>query len=206
MDFSLRKVGRTVWAGVAMALVLTVILGIIYPLAVTGIAQLTMPAEANGSLVTDQAGQVLGSALIGQSFLDADGNPLPQYFQSRPSYAGAGYDAASSGGSNLGPENAELIRAIAERKAQIAQFNGVSVEAVPPDAVTASASGLDPDISPQYAEIQIDRVAKARGMSADAVRALVERYTSGPALGYIGEPCVNVVLLNLALDEADEAG
>ena len=191
--------GRTVWTGVRLLLLLTVVLGIAYPFAMTGLAQLALPDQANGSLVHDADGTVVGSSLIGQSFSDADGNPLPQYFQPRPS--ASEYDALSSGGSNQGPESPDLVAATAQRRAQIAAFDHVPESAVPADAVTASGSGLDPDISPAYARIQVDRVAEARGMSADEVRALVDAHTQGRDLGYLGEPRVDVVQLNLALDE-----
>ncbi len=128
------------------------------------------------------------------------GNPLPQYFQPRPSAAGTGYDAGASSGSNYGPNNTDLIAAITKRKAQVAQFNGVSPDQVPPDAVTASGSGLDPDISPEYAQIQVDRVARARNLPVAQVQQLVAAQTREPALGYIGGPTVNVLELNLALD------
>jgi len=193
--------GRTLWTGLRIMLVFTLVLGVVYPLVITGIGQLFFPGQANGSLLKNAAGQVVGSKLIGQSFADADGNPLPQYFQPRPSAAGDGYDAANSSGTNQGPENPDLIAAIQERRAQIATFNGVTPEQVPPDALTASASGLDPDISPEYARLQIDRVARARNLPRDAVAALVEEYTSAPDLGYIGQTRVNVTALNLALDE-----
>ncbi len=143
----------------------------------------------------------MGSALIGQSFTDADGNPLPEWFQPRPSAAGDGYDAGASSGSNLGPENEDLIAAIEERKAQIAEFNGVAVAEIPADAVTASASGLDPHISPEYARLQVARVAEARGLPESEVRDLVESRIQARDLGYLGEPTVNVLQLNLALDE-----
>ena len=194
-------IGRSVWTGIRIMLIFTVLLGVAYPLLVTGIGQLVFPGQSNGSLVHNAGGQVVGSALIGQSFADADGNPLPRYFQPRPSAAGDGYDAGASSGSNLGPENADLIAAIADRKAQIAAFNNVPEAEVPADAVTASGSGLDPDISVAYANIQIARVANARGISTDQVSALVTANTQTPDLGYLGEPRVNVVTLNLALDE-----
>nr|WP_277344699.1 potassium-transporting ATPase subunit KdpC [Cellulomonas sp. IC4_254] len=186
--------------GVALRamLVLTVILGVGYPLLVTGLGRL-MPARADGSLVTDTAGTVVGSALIGQSFTDADGAPLPRYFQSRPSAAGDGYDAAASSGSNLGPENPDLIAAVEERRAAVADLEGVEPAAVPADAVTASGSGLDPQISPAYAELQVPRVAAERGLSEDEVRDLVAA-TTGPDLGFLGQAGVDVLELNLALD------
>jgi len=201
MNANLRSIGRTIWAAIRIMLVFTVVLGVAYPLLITGIGQAAFAWQANGSPIRNAGGQIVGSALIGQSFVDASGNPLPQYFQPRPSAAGDGYDGAASAGSNKGPEDADLIAAVAARRAQIAAFNGVSEADVPADAVTASGSGLDPDISVAYADIQIQRVATARGIPADQVRALVEANTDGPGLGYIGEPCVHVVQLNLALDE-----
>ncbi|PPI25238.1 MULTISPECIES: K(+)-transporting ATPase subunit C [unclassified Rathayibacter] len=184
--------------GVALRamIVLTVLLGAAYPLAVLGIGQLALPAQANGSLLR-QDGAVIGSSLIGQSFTDADGAPLPEWFQSRPS--AAGYDAAASTGSNLGPENADLVASVEERRAAIAAFEGVDPAAVPADALTASASGLDPAISPAYAQLQAPRVAAARGLDVGAVRALVDEHTAGRELGYLGEPTVDVLELNAAL-------
>lgn len=193
---TLRQAGVSIRA----MLVFTVVLGVGYTALITGIGQLAFPWQAGGSLVTDRAGEVVGSALIGQSFTDADGNPLPEYFQSRPSAAGDGYDAGASSGSNWGPENSDLIAAIEQRKASVAAFEGVAESEVPADAVTASASGLDPHISPAYAELQVARVAQARGLSEHEVSALVSQYTESRDLGYLGEPRVNVVVLNLALD------
>lgn len=195
-----RSTGRTVLVAVRSMILLTAVVGVAYTLALTGVGQLALPWQANGSPVTDGAGRVVGSALIGQSFSDAEGDPLPQYFQPRPSAAGKGYDGAASGGSNLGPSNPDLVSAIAARKAQIAAFDGVPESAVPADAVTASGSGLDPHISPEYAAIQVDRVAAARHLPVAQVRGLVERNTTGRDLGYLGEPTVNVLRLNVALD------
>jgi len=146
---------------------------------------------------------VVGSALIGQSFTDAGGEPLVAYFQPRPSAAGDGYDAGASSGSNLGPENPDLVAAIEERRAQVAALEGVEPADVPPDAVTASASGLDPHVSPAYAALQVPRVAAARGMSERDVADLVARHTGGRGLGFVGEPTVNVLRLNLALDDSE---
>lgn len=188
------------WTAIRLMLIFTVLLGVAYPLIVTGIGQAAFNAQANGSLVHAADGRVAGSALIGQRFAGDDGSPLPQYFQPRPSAAGEGYDAMASAGSNLGPESAELVRLIEERRAQAAAFNGVAASAVPVDAVTASGSGLDPGISPAYARIQTRRVAEARGLPVEKVEALVARFTSGRDLGYLGEPRVDVVELNLALD------
>ena len=194
-----RENGRSLWVATRLMLIFTVLLGVIYPLVITGVGQLAFHSQVNGSLLRNKDGQVVGSTLIGQQFADADGKPMPQYFQPRPS--AVDYNAGTSGGSNRGPEDPELIAKIAELKAQIAAFNGVPASDVPPDAVTASGSGLDPDISVAYARIQINRVAAARGLAVDVVTALVDRYTEAPDLGYIGEYRVNVVRLNLALDE-----
>ncbi|RFU20322.1 potassium-transporting ATPase subunit KdpC [Geodermatophilus marinus] len=194
--------GRQLGAAVRALLIATVVLGVAYPLLITGAAQLIAPGRADGSLV-EVDGQVAGSSLIGQAFTDADGAPLPQYFQPRPS--ASGYDGAASGGSNLGPNSAELADLIVQRRAEVAQFNGVDPADVPADAVTASASGLDPHISPEYAEIQIDRVAAARDLPASEMAALVAEYSSGRDAGFIGAPHVNVVELNLALDRLSRA-
>ena len=189
-------------------LVFTVVLGIGYTLCITAIGQLVLPWQANGSAVTTNDGQTVGSALIGQSFTDAEGRPLPEYFQSRPSAAGDGYDGGASSGSNYGPENTDLIAAIEQRKTAIAEVEGISAAEVPADAVTASGSGLDPHISPAYALLQVDRVAAARSLAASAVRDLVESKIQARDLGFIGEPRVNVVELNLALDvlQAESGG
>lgn len=195
-----RTTARTHWVALRAMLLFTLVLGIGYTAAVTGVGQLLVPAQANGSILSID-GEPVGSALIGQSFTDAAGGPLPEWFQPRPSAAGAGYDAGASSGSNLGPENRDLIAAIGERKAQIAQFNGVPIDDVPADAVTASASGLDPHISPAYARLQVERVAQARGLPAAEVAALVESRIQARDLGYLGEPTVNVLQLNLALAE-----
>jgi len=201
MKASLRRALTATWAATRLMIILTILLGIAYPLAMTGFAQVVFPSRANGSRIVNASGDVVGSSLIGQAFVDADGNPLPQYFQPRPS--AVDYDAGTSGGSNQGPENTDLIAAIQARRAEIAAFNGVDPSQVPVDALTASGSGLDPDISVAYARIQINRVATARGMTVDAVTALVEAYTRAPDLGYLGEWRVNVVKLNLALDDAN---
>ncbi|WP_163569318.1 potassium-transporting ATPase subunit KdpC [Fodinicola feengrottensis] len=188
-------------AALRALLVFTVLLGLAYPLLITGISQLVFPGAANGSQLTS-GDKVVGSSLIGQNFTDDKGNPLPRYFQSRPSAAGkTGYDPTSSGPSNLGPNNADLVKAIKQRRAELAAFNGVPESAVPADAVTASASGLDPDISPAYAAIQVARIAKTRGLSVAQVQQLVDDNTSGRNLGFIGDPHVNVLQLNLALDK-----
>lgn len=181
------------------ALLMTVMLmigtGIMYPLVMTGIVQIAFNGQANGSLMRNARGQVIGSSLIGQSFTK------PGYFHPRPSAAGKGYDATASGGSNLGPTNKTLIRSVVARAAVIRRENRLPPpHPLPADAVTASASGLDPDISPAYAAVQVPRVARARHMTTATLRALVRRYTSGRTFGLLGEPRVNVLELNLALD------
>jgi K+-transporting ATPase ATPase C chain len=196
-----RTTMRTHWVALRTLLILTAVLGLAYPLAMTVIGQVALPAQANGSLVRDADGEVVGSAVLGQAFTDAAGEPLPEWFQSRPSAAGAGYDGGASGGSNLGPENAALVAAIEERRARVAELDGVHENDVPADAVTASASGLDPHISPEYALLQVDRVAGARGLDEGDVRALVEGHIQAPDLGFLGSPTVNVLALNLALAE-----
>lgn len=196
---STRTTVRTAGVAVRAMLVLTLVLGVGYTLVVTGIGQLILPAQANGSPLADDK----GSALIGQSFTDADGDALPEYFQSRPSAAGDGYDGAASSGSNLGPENADLIAAIEERRATIAEREGVSPAEVPADAVTASGSGLDPHISVAYALLQVPRVAAARDLDEGTVRQLVESRIQGRDLGFLGEERINVAELNLALDERE---
>lgn len=196
MNSSTRRTWRTVGVAARSLLALTLLLGVVYPLVVTGLAQVLMAPQANGSALTGRDGRVVGSSLIGQSFSDASGAPLPGFFQPRPSAAGDGYDASASSGSNAGPENPDLIAAIAERRAQVAAFNGVPEAAVPADAVTASGSGLDPHISPAYAELQVARVAAARALPEAEVRAMVEASTQGRDAGYLGEPRVNVVVLN----------
>ena len=171
--------------------VLTVALGLVYPLALVGIGRL-MPGRADGSLV-EVDGSVVGSTLVAQPFAQ------PEYFWPRDSVGG--YDMLATGGSNLGPNNPDLVQAIAERRARLAEANGIPVEALPADAVTASGSGLDPQISPQYARLQAARVAEARGLSPEAVEKLVRGHVEGPEWGVWGEPKVNVLRLNLALDE-----
>lgn len=198
---TLVQLTRQSWAGLRLVLGFTVLLGIVYPLAVTGVGQLALPWQANGSLLTADGSHVtdaddpdvVGSALVGQRF---DG---PEWFHPRPSAAGEGYDTLASAGSNLGPSSHELLAAVLERRAAVAAEEGIDPSAVPPDALTASASGLDPDISPEYARAQVERVAGARGIPAADVAALVESATLGRTAGVLGEPRVNVLRLNLAV-------
>ncbi|POH66549.1 potassium-transporting ATPase subunit C [Cryobacterium zongtaii] len=195
---------RPYWVALRAMLVFTVVLGVAYPLSITLVGQLGVPGQANGSLVSAGDGSpVVGSSLIGQSFTDADGAALPEWFQSRPSAAGDGYDAHSSSGSNWGPENPDLIQAIGDRQAAIEDLDGVPADEIPVDAVTASASGLDPHISPAYALLQVPRVAAARDLPEAEVRALVEAVEQDRDLGYLGEPTVNVLNLNLELATLD---
>jgi len=188
---------RGLLIAIRMTVVLTVLLGLIYPLALTGVARVLFPWQSAGSLVSYRR-QVIGSAIIGQNF------SAPQYFHSRPSAAGdKGYDASGSGGSNLGPTNKTLIETVRKRlKDELETDPGVAANQVPVDLVTSSGSGLDPEISPAAAELQIPRVAKARGLSQDTVAQLVRQNTRGRWLGLLGEPAVNVLTLNLALDDA----
>jgi potassium-transporting ATPase KdpC subunit len=176
---------------VLMTIVTTVLLGVIYPLVVTGLSQLLFKDKANGQLIS-QNGKVVGSRIIGQPFVGA------AYFHSRPSAAGNGYDAANSGGSQLAPTNKQLIDRI--NSAVAANQPDNPSQLVPVDLVTTSASGLDPDISPAAAEFQVPRVAKQRGVSEAEIRQAVERHTEGRQFGFLGEPRVNVLELNLELD------
>ena len=238
--------------GLRIKLVMTVMLGVIYPLAMTGISQILFPKQANGSLIRS-GNKVIGSELIGQSFAK------PEYFHARPSSAGSGYDATASSGSNLGPTSAKLARGTTkmdDKKNEVVDFDGVSLRIVhysvenglpyessvpldqfkdangelndvklikafnddkaplvftpkapiPADAATASASGLDPHISPDSAQVQTARVAKARGIPLEQAKQLVARFTEGPDLGFLGEPRVNVLKLNLALDQQFPSG
>jgi potassium-transporting ATPase KdpC subunit len=207
--------------GLRMLLIFTVVCGIIYPVAMVGIAQLAFHKQANGSLVKFD-NKVVGSSLLCQEFVNAKGQPLPQYFQPRPSYAIVGWSLATtksgkyyikgtgpdnygcnplySSASNLGPNNPAQIQFVKQRQLQISLFDHVPISKIPSDAVTGSASGLDPDITPANAAIQVDRVAAARHITPEQVKALVAKYTSGRTLGFLGEPTVNVLLLNIALD------
>jgi potassium-transporting ATPase KdpC subunit len=192
---------RHALASVIMLAIVTVALGFGYPLVITGISQLFFRGQANGSLVRDSHGTLIGSALLGQSFTNAKGNPLPQYFQPRPSDAGSGYQGNSSGASNLGPSNPVLIKLVTERAQAYRVFNGLPASTtVPVDAVTASGSGLDPDISVANALDQAARVARARHLPAAQVVALVHKYTTGAQWEFLSEPVVNVLRINLALD------
>lgn len=190
---------KYIGTAIRMTLVTAVIAGIIYPLAMTGLAQVIFPGKANGSLVK-KGGQVIGSRLIGQNFT------APKYFLPRPSAAGTGYDAMDSSFSNLGPTNKALAdRVQAAVKADIAADPGLTFGQVPIDMVTTSGSGLDPDITVANAQAQAPRVAAARGMSVSAVLDMIAKHTSGRQLGFLGEPRVNVLELNLALDAAQGA-
>ena len=182
-------------SAVLVTLALAVVCCGIYPLVVFGIGQALFPHKANGSLITDAKGTILGSRLLGQQFA-AD-----KYFHSRPSAAGNGYDSTSSGGSNLGPTSQKLRDSIAQNVSDFRSQNGLATNApVPADAVTSSGSGLDPHISPENAEFQAPRVAKARGLPLEKVKALIAQHTDAVDLGVLGEPRVNVLELNLALD------
>lgn len=180
------------WAvALRMFVVLSILTGLIYPLAVTGIAQLTMSADANGSLVRDAQGRVVGSSLIGQA-VTGDG-----WFHGRPD----AYDPTATGGSNLGPSNPQLGKLSSAAAAAVRALNDLPPQqTIPVDAVTTSFSGLDPDISPAYAQLQAARVAEARGLTRSAVLSLIARHTSGRTFGFLGEPRVDVLLLNLALE------
>jgi potassium-transporting ATPase KdpC subunit len=182
-----------------LLLVFTMLTGLAYPLAVTGIAKLAFPRQAEGSLIV-RGGHVVGSTLVGQAFTS------PRYFWGRPSATGSvPYDASNSSGSNLGPLNPALVAAVRARIAALRAAGPTPSGPVPVDLVTSSGSGLDPHISPAAAEFQVARVARARGLAPEAVRALVRRHTRGRTLGLLGEPRVNVLELNLALDDGDAA-
>ena len=187
------NVMRNVITAALMTVVTTVLLGIVYPLAITGIAQVVFPDKANGQLI-EQNGKVVGSRIIGQGF------SAPGYFRSRPSAAGTGYDAANSAGTQLGPTNKKLVDNVTAN-VEAARKENASAP-VPIDLVTTSASGLDPHLSPAAADFQVPRVARERGVSESDLRALVASHTEGRQLGFLGEPRVNVLELNLALDAA----
>lgn len=211
MNNSVSSTFRVMGAGLRALLVLTLVCGVIYPLVVTGVAQAVFQDKANGSEVKVD-GRSVGSERLGQRYdldtKDKDGNPLPdpKFFQPRASAAGANtentqYKILVSGASNLAADSKVLLTSVEQRRADVAAFNGVSPSSVPVDALTASASGLDPDISPEYARLQTERVAKANGLPAAAVRKLVEDHTDGRVLGFMGNERVNVLKLNIALRE-----
>lgn len=187
---------KQIYPAVAITVVLTVLLGIIYPLVVTGLAQVMFPTKASGSLI-EKDGKVIGSSLIGQPFTG------PGYFHSRPSAAGGGYDATASGGTNLGPTSQKLMDNVKTAADSLREENPGTP--IPIDMVTASASGLDPHITPAAAEFQVLRIAKERGMSEDDVRGLVREHTEGRQFGILGEPRVNLLELNLELDRRNMA-
>jgi K+-transporting ATPase ATPase C chain len=184
---------RQGWVALRILVVMTVLLGVVYPFAMFAVGRI-VSGSSDGSYVRDASGAVVGSALIGQSF---EGD---QWFWPRPSAAGEGYDALSSGGSNLAADNPDLVTAVGERQSAVSAADGVPPGDVPADAVTASGSGLDPDISPEYAAQQVARVAAARGIDPALVSALIDDATQGRMLGFIGEPRVNVLQLNLGLE------
>lgn len=183
---------RNLTTAALMTLVTTILFGLLFPLLITGLAQALFPAQANGQLLF-RNGRVVGSRLIGQSFSS------PRYFHSRPSSAGTGYDAANSGGSNLGPTNQQLIARVQADADRLQAENPAAV--IPIDLLTTSASGLDPHISPEAAEFQVPRIAKERGLNEGAVREAIRRHIQGRQFGFLGEPRVNVLELNLTLDE-----
>jgi K+-transporting ATPase ATPase C chain len=205
MPSILRSVIRQHLAALRMLLLLSVITGVAYPLVITGIAQAAFSHQANGSLIKDN-GRTVASSLIGQNFVlpkkkgQAAAQPDPRWFQPRPSAAGdSGYDPTSSSASNLGPNNPDLLTAIRQRRAAVAAFDGVRPGSVPADALTASGSGLDPDISLAYAHQQVGRVARARGLSAATVRGLISDHMKDRDAGFLGAEAVNVVELNHGL-------
>ena len=194
-------------AGFRILLVFTVICGFIYPLVMLGVSQVAFHNQANGSMVSYN-GHVVGSSLLCQEFVDAKGNPLPQYFQPRPSFAivsgeknDYGCDPLYSSASNYGPTNPAQVKLIQQRQQQISAFDHVSISQIPADAVTASGSGLDPDITPANAYMQVNRVAAARHLPVSEVHNLVTQHIQGRQLGFLGEPTVNVLELNIALDQ-----
>jgi K+-transporting ATPase ATPase C chain len=189
-------IGKHLRPAIVLTLLFCAITGFLYPAVVTAIAQLVFPRQANGSIV-EVNGRPVGSELIGQAFT------APYYFHSRPSAAGAGYDATASAGTNKGPTDRKLADTlIAGAVNQVVKDDGVEKGKIPADMVTSSASGLDPHISPANAALQVARVARERGANPDAVRQLVQQHTEGRQLGFLGEPRVNVLLLNVALDSA----
>lgn len=202
MNTSLANSARMVWAALRMLLVLTVVTGLVYPLVVTGIGQAVFNDKANGSMV-EVDGKEAGSKLIGQSWnLPGTDKPDPRWFQGRPS--NSGYDPLATGSSQLGAGDPTLIEDVRAAKKQVAEFNGVPESEVPADAVTGSASAIDPDISPEYADIQVKRVAEANGLTVTQVQKLVDDHTVGRTLGFLDQPRVNVLELNIALRELAE--
>ena len=189
---------RSLRPAIVMIALFTLLLGLAYPMAVTGLAQVAFPSQAGGSLIRDAEGTVVGSALIGQPFAE------PIYLHPRPSAAGDGYDASASSGSNLGPLNDDLAERVRTDAEAIRAETGATI--IPADAVTTSASGLDPHISPDYARLQATRVAEARGVAVEEVQSVIDAQTEGPLLGFIGQPRVNVLVTNLALDARFPAG
>ena len=197
---------RQLFTALKVTVVLLVLLCGVYPAAVWAVGQVAFKHQADGSFVSS-GGKVVGSALISQSFSDKDGNPIPKYFQPRPSAAGDGYDATASGGSNLGPSNPKLWNEVKGRVIAYRQLNALPNNAsVPVDAVTASGSGLDPDISVANAMLQASRVADVRGLPVATVQSLVRAHTNGRPWGVLGEKTVNVLDLNLALDKLSPPG
>ncbi|MBW5480366.1 potassium-transporting ATPase subunit KdpC [Streptomyces bambusae] len=205
MNTSVSNTGRLLMAALRMLLVLTVVTGILYPLAVTGVAQALFHDKANGSIVK-AGGKEVGSSLVGQSWdlpkqnpddENEAARPDPKWFQPRPS--NSSYDPLATGSSQLGASDSRLVQAVKDAKQQVAEFNGVPESEVPKDAVTGSASAIDPHISPEYARIQINRVARENGLTEQQVAKLVADHTDGRTLGFLGEPHVNVLELNLAL-------
>ncbi|MEO3751111.1 potassium-transporting ATPase subunit KdpC [Streptomyces sp. B6B3] len=197
-SLSPRALSRPLWAAFRALLVLTVVTGVLYPLAVTGIAQAAFPHQANGSKIVAD-GQVVGSELIGQTWNGPDGEPDPRWFQPRPS--NSDYDPRATGSSQLGASDPTLLEMVRKAREEVAAFNGVPVSEVPADAVTGSASAIDPHVSPAYARLQVDRVAEANGLPRADVARLVEDHVEGRDLGFLGADRVNVLELNLALRE-----
>ncbi|MFI9082319.1 potassium-transporting ATPase subunit KdpC [Streptomyces sioyaensis] len=199
MNNSVASTLRLAWASLRILLVLTVVCGVLYPLAVTGIAQGLFHNKANGSEVKSD-GQVVGSELIGQNWnIKGTHKPDPKWFQGRPS--NSNYDPLTTGSSQLGASDPRLVKNVRAAKKQVAEFNGVPQSEVPKDAVTGSASAIDPDISPQYAQIQVTRVAEHNRLRVAQVEKLVKDHTAGRSAGFLGEPTVNVLKLNIALKE-----
>ncbi|MYW64005.1 potassium-transporting ATPase subunit C [Streptomyces sp. SID8379] len=215
MNNSVGNTGRLLWAGLRALVILTVVCGVLYPLAVTGVAQAVFHDKANGSEIKED-GKVVGSSLIGQTYLTEDGKPDLRWFQPRPSN-GLGtnsvntqYKLILSGATNLSGDNKDLIKQVEDAKAAVVEDNStatyrVKAADVPADAVTSSGSGLDPAISPRYADLQVHRVAERNHLAVDRVRKLVAEHTDGRILGFMGEPTVNVLELNVALRQLNDA-